>query len=55
MAAPRNSTLRKDFRIFGDLGFLVTLLIIGILAGIGAYVLIKASNTYGIPIGPYWK
>lgn len=55
MAAPRNSTLKKDFRIFGDLGLWVTLLIIGILSGIGAYILVHASNTYGVPVSPYWK
>jgi hypothetical protein len=55
MAAPRNSTLKKDFRIFGDPGFLVTLLIIGILSGLGAYILVHASNQYGIPISPYWQ
>jgi hypothetical protein len=55
MAARRNGTLKKDFRIFQDPGFLISLVLIGILAGMGAYILVHASNQYGVPVSPYWK
>jgi hypothetical protein len=55
MTEPHTSSLRKDFRIFRDPGFLVTLLLIGLLAAIGAYILVHASNEYGIPIREYWR
>ena len=51
----RSSSLKKDFRIFGDPGFLITLLIIGILCALGAYILIVSANEYGIPIRQYWR
>ncbi len=54
MAEPSSSSLKKDFRIFLDPGFLVTLLLIGFLAAVGAYILVHASNEYGIPIREYW-
>jgi hypothetical protein len=55
MTEPRSSSLRKDFGIFLDLGFLVTLAIILLLAGAGAYLLVQASNDYGIPLREYWR
>ncbi|MXQ12376.1 hypothetical protein [Microvirga makkahensis] len=55
MAGPPSSSLRKDFRIFRDPGFLVTLVLIGLLAAVGTYILIHASNEYGIPIREYWR
>jgi hypothetical protein len=55
MTEPPSSSLRKDLRIFRDPGFLVTLLLIGLLAAIGAYILVHASNEYGIPIREYWR
>lgn len=55
MAEPPSSTLRKDFRIFRDPGFLITLVLIGILAAIGTYLLVWASNEYGIPLREYWR
>ncbi|MGO4570696.1 hypothetical protein [Microvirga sp. 2TAF3] len=55
MAKPQISSLRKDFRIFGDPGFLVTLLVIGTICAIGAAILVHAANTYGIPIRDYWR
>jgi hypothetical protein len=54
MAKPPSGSLRKDFRIFRDPGFLFTLVLIGLLASIGAYILVQASNEYGIPIREYW-
>jgi hypothetical protein len=55
MAEPSGSSLRKDLRIFFDPGFLVALLVIGLLAAAGAYVLVSASNRYGIPVQEYWR
>jgi hypothetical protein len=52
---PDSSSLKKDFKVFRDPGFLVTLLIIGLLCALGAYILIRASNEYGIPIRQYWN
>ncbi|MFL4996092.1 hypothetical protein [Microvirga tunisiensis] len=40
-------------RIFRDPGFLITLLLIGLLAAVGAYILVHASNEYGIPLQRY--
>lgn len=51
----QSSSLKKDIKVFRDPGFLVTLLIIGVLCAIGAYVLIYADNRYGIPIREYWQ
>ncbi|EIM27162.1 hypothetical protein [Microvirga lotononidis] len=55
MTEPRISSLRKDFRIFRDRGFLVTLFLIGLLAAISAIVLVGASNEYGIPLSQVWR
>jgi hypothetical protein len=55
MTEPPGSSLRKDFRIFLEPGFLVTLALIGLLAAIGAYILVHASNEYGIPVREYWR
>jgi hypothetical protein len=55
MTEPFSSSLRKDLRIFRDPGFLVTLLLIGVLMVIGAYILIQASNEYGIAVREYWR
>jgi hypothetical protein len=55
MEEPPSSSLRKDFRIFLDPGFLVTLVLIGLLAAAGIYLLVHASNQYGIPIREYWR
>ncbi|WP_165820166.1 hypothetical protein [Microvirga sp. KLBC 81] len=55
MTEPAGSSLRKDFRVFRDPGFLVTLFLIGFLMAIGAYVLVHASNEYGIPVQDYWR
>ncbi|WP_162820179.1 hypothetical protein [Microvirga calopogonii] len=55
MAEPRASSLRKDFLIFRDRGFLVTLFLIGLLAAIAALVLVHASNEYGIPVSQVWR
>jgi len=55
MAVPPARSLRKDFRIFREPGFLVTLLLIGLLAAAGASILIAASNEYGIPVREFWR
>ncbi|MBQ0824539.1 hypothetical protein HPT29_023405 [Microvirga terrae] len=55
MTEPQTSSLRKDFRVFREPGFLVTLLLIGLLAAVGAYILVAASNDYGIPVREYWR
>ena len=49
------NVLKRDFGIFAEPGFLVTLAIVGLIGGIGAWILIHFDNTYGIPIAPYWK
>ena len=48
------NVLKRDFGIFAEPGFLVTLAIVGLIGGIGAWILIHSANTYGIPIAPYW-
>ncbi len=55
MAKPQNSSLKKDLRVFGDPGFLVALLIIGILCAIGAGILLYATDKYGISVREYWR
>ena len=55
MTEPPANALRKDLLIFRDPGFLVTLLLIGLLAAVGAYILVWASNEYGIPLQEYWQ
>jgi hypothetical protein len=55
MTEPRASSLSKDFRIFRDPGFLVTLFLIGLLAAVGALILVWASNEYGIPVWQVWR
>ena len=54
MAEQRNS-LKRDFGIFMDPGFLVTLLLLGLLAAGGIYLLVHAANEYGVPLRPYWQ
>ncbi|WP_262028799.1 hypothetical protein [Microvirga sp. Mcv34] len=54
MTEPQISSLRKDFRVFRDPGFLVTLFLIGLLAAVGALILVLASSEYGIPIRQFW-
>jgi multisubunit Na+/H+ antiporter MnhG subunit len=55
MTEPPANSLRKDMRVFRDPGFLITLLLIGLLAAVGAYILVRASNDYGIPLQEYWR
>jgi hypothetical protein len=55
MVEHRSSSLRQDFRIFRDPGFLVALVLIGLLAAAGAGILIYANDMYGIPLSGYWK
>jgi hypothetical protein len=55
MAEPPESSLRKDVRVFVDPGFLISLALIGLLSAIGIYLLIQASNDYGIPLREYWR
>jgi len=53
MNEPHRSSLGRDFRIFLDPGFLVALLLVGALAGLGVVLLVGAAETYGIPLSPY--
>jgi hypothetical protein len=55
MDKPRQSTLKQDFAIFGDAGFLITLALVLLLFMIGTGVLIWTSEKYGIPLSPYWE
>jgi hypothetical protein len=55
MAEPPGSSLRKDFRIFLDPGFLITLVLVGLLSAVGIYLLVQASNEYGVPLREYWQ
>lgn len=55
MKEPHHSSLRRDFRIFLDPGFLVTLALVTALAAVGAAVLVASSEMYGIPLSGYWR
>lgn len=55
MAKARKSTLKQDFSIFGDAGFLTTLAILLLLLAAATAILIWSSEEYGIPLSPYWK
>ncbi len=55
MRSPRSSirpeppsSFARDFRIFLDPGFLVSLVLIGLLCGIAAGILLYANMKYGI-------
>jgi len=52
---PSHRTLRRDFRIFLEPGFLVTLLLVGALSAVTIAVLVWADETYGIPLSGYWR
>ncbi len=55
MTEPNDSSLKRDFRVFLDPGFLVTLALVGLVAALGAYLLVHAANDYGIPVREYWR
>jgi hypothetical protein len=55
MAERPRGTLSKDFAIFGDAGFLVTLALLVVLMGVATALLIWASEKYSIPISGYWS
>jgi hypothetical protein len=55
MTKARQSILKQDFAIFGDVGFLVTLGLVLLILAIGTGILIWASEKYGIPVSPYWS
>jgi hypothetical protein len=44
------STLGKDFSVFRDPGFLITLAIFLVMSALGIGLLVWANSTYGIPI-----
>jgi hypothetical protein len=54
MAKRRQSILRQDFAIFGDVGFLITLALILLLFAVATGILIWTSEKYSIPVSPYW-
>jgi hypothetical protein len=49
------STLWKDFAIFGDAGFLVTLALLLVLMALATGILLWASEKYSIPLSGYWS
>jgi hypothetical protein len=49
------STLKRDFGIFAEPGFLVALIIVFALVGLAAFLLVSAAERYGIPVSPYWS
>ena len=55
MKEPHRSSLRRDFRIFLDPGFLVTVALVTALAAAGAAVLVASSEMYGIPLSGNWR
>ena len=55
MAKPRQSILKQDFAIFGDVGFLITLVLILLLFAVATGILIWTSEKYSIPVSPYWQ
>jgi hypothetical protein len=55
MAKARQSTLKQDFAIFGDVGFLVTIVLLLLLFAVATGILIWTSEEYSIPVSPYWK
>jgi hypothetical protein len=55
MAKARQSTLKQDFAIFGDAGFLVTLALVLLLFAVATGILIWTSEKYSIPVSPYWQ
>jgi hypothetical protein len=54
MPKARRSTLKQDFAIFVEGGFLVTLVLVLLMFAITTGILIWASEKYSIPISPYW-
>ena len=54
MPAPR-STLRRDFRIFLEPGFLLTLVLVGAISAVTIALLVGAAEKYGIPLSGYWR
>ena len=55
MTEPRRTSLQRDFRIFREPGFLLALLLVGILGAGGAGLLIYAANKHGVPLSEYWR
>ena len=55
MPKARQNTLKQDFAIFGDAGFLITLALVLLLFAVGTGILIWTSEKYSIPVSPYWS
>ena len=55
MKEPRRSSLQRDFQIFLEPGFLVTLALVGSLAAIAAAMLVVSAEKYGIPLSGYLR
>ena len=55
MTEPRRTSLQRDFRIFREPGFLLALLLVGVLGAGGAGLLIYAANKHGVPLSEYWR
>jgi len=55
MKEPHRSSLRRDFHIFLEPGFLVTLVLVGAIAAATVAVLVASTERYGIPLSGYWR
>jgi hypothetical protein len=55
MTEPGRSSLRRDFRIFREPGFLLALLLLALLGVGGAGLLIYAADKHGVPLSAYWR
>ena len=55
MTEPRRTALKRDFGIFLEPGFLMALLLVGILCAAGAAMLVYAAQKHGIPLSEYWR
>jgi hypothetical protein len=55
MTEPRRTSLKRDFGIFLEPGFLTALILVGILSAGAAAMLVYSANKYGIPLSEYWR
>jgi hypothetical protein len=55
MKEPHRSSLRRDFRIVLEPGFIVALVLVGALAAATVALLVASTEKYGIPLSGYWR
>ncbi len=55
MTEPRRTTLRRDFGIILEPGFLMALILVGVLCAAAAAMMFYSANKYGIPLSEYWR